>query len=160
MNEEELIENYGQKRNESATLEPEESSEETDDKEEDEDDDHDDVLTVEELKKTEGYKLTMRGLATMRAEEARDNISSIFLLSSEELIENYGQKRNESATLEPEESSEETDDKEEDEDDDDDDDDDDVLTVEELKKTEGYKLTMRGLAIMRAEEARDNEIDQ
>ncbi|CAH3115268.1 unnamed protein product, partial [Porites lobata] len=102
---EELIENYGQKRNESATLEPEESSEETDDKEEDEDDDHDDddddVLTVEELKKTEGYKLTMRGLATMRAEEARDNISSIFLLSSEELIENYGQKRNESATLEP-----------------------------------------------------------
>ena len=37
---------------------------------------------MEELKKTKGYKLTMRGLATMRAEEARDNISSIFLLSS------------------------------------------------------------------------------
>ncbi|KAM7440523.1 hypothetical protein ABFA07_010216 [Porites harrisoni] len=65
-------------------------------------------------------------------------------LSQEELKEIYGQERNESATLEPEESSEEIDD-------------DDILTEEELKNTEGYKLAMEGLAAMRAKEARHNE---
>ena len=31
--------------------------------------------------------------------------------------------------------------------------------MEELKKTEGYKLAMKGLAAMRAKEARQNETD-
>lgn len=48
-------------------------SEESDDDDEDEKDDDDEVLTLEDLKKTEAYKLAMEGLAAMRAKEARHN---------------------------------------------------------------------------------------